>query len=151
MAVATDAVCLDAGVWIKAVTTEELSEEAIGLVAESLRASRLVAPAFCWAEVGSVLRKKVRLHWLTPDEAEEAWADFQAMTVAFLDTAEIRRRAWELATQFRQSTLYDVAYMACTELAEGGSRTFWTANDELIRALDIDRPSYVRHLRERAE
>ncbi|MDR0357998.1 MAG: type II toxin-antitoxin system VapC family toxin [bacterium] len=150
MVVAADIVCLDAGVWIKAITTEDLTEHAIRLVADSLNGGRLVAPAFCWAEVGSVLLKKVRLHWLTADQASDAWADFQAMTVAFLDTAQIRTRAWELAARFQQATLYDSAYLACVELAEGQSRTYWTADDNLLRALGRDRPSYVRHLRELA-
>jgi predicted nucleic acid-binding protein len=148
LAVGTDVVCLDAGVWIKAVTSEELTDQAITLVAESVSQCQLVAPAFCWAEVGSALRKKVRLRWLTADQAEDAWSDFQAMTVAFLDSAAIRARAWELAAHFGQSTLYDAAYMACTELAHGGSRTFWTADDELLRGLGNGRPTYVRHLRE---
>ncbi|MBO0704260.1 MAG: type II toxin-antitoxin system VapC family toxin [Candidatus Dormibacteraeota bacterium] len=150
MGVAADVVCLDAGVWIKAITSEELTEHAIRLVADSLSGGRLVAPAFCWAEVGSVLRKKVRLQQLTAEGASDAWADFQAMTVAFLDTAQIRTRAWELAARFEQSTLYDTAYLACVELAEGHSRTYWTADDGLLRALGRDRPSYVRHLRELA-
>ena len=107
-----------------------------------------MAPAFCWAEVGSALRKKVRLGRLTTDQAEDAWVDFEAMTVAFVDSTPIRNRAWELAAQFGQSTLYDTAYMACTELVDGRSRTFWTADDAVLRALGNDRPAYVRHLRE---
>jgi predicted nucleic acid-binding protein len=144
----TEVVCLDAGVWVKALAAEELSEEAGRLLARSIGHSQLVAPAFCWAEVGSVLRKKVRARQLTAEEAAEAWADFEAMAVVFLDTPDIHSRAWQLAEQYGQPTLYDAAYLACTELADGSSRTFWTADDALISALGSRRPRYVRHLRE---
>lgn len=144
----SDVVCLDAGVWIKAIAAEDLSDEAAAVLTDAVERAELVSPAFCWTEVGSVLRKKVRARVLTAGEAEDAWADFQAMPVKFIDTPRIRSRAWELAEQLRQATLYDAAYLACTELADGSSRTFWTADDALIRALGDDRPPYVRHLRD---
>lgn len=144
----TDVVCLDAGVWIKALVAEDLGDEAGKLLADVIVQSRLVAPAFCWAEVGSVLRKKVRAQQITSKEATDAWTDFEAMTLTFLDTPAIRSRAWQLAESFGQSTLYDAAYLACTELANGESRAFWTADDALLGALGDHRPPYVRHLRE---
>jgi len=144
----TDVVCLDAGVWVKALAAEELSEEAALVVADSISNGRLVAPAFCWAEVGSVLRKKVRAQNLSVEEAASAWADFQAMPITFIDTARLRSRAWDMAERYRQPTLYDSAYLACTEVVEGSSRTFWTADEALLAALGPRRPAYVRHLRE---
>jgi predicted nucleic acid-binding protein len=144
----TDVVCLDAGVWVKALAAEELSAEAAHVVAESIGNGSLVAPAFCWAEVGSVLRKKVRARDLTAEEAVDAWTDFRAMPVTFIDTVQLRSRAWDLAQRYGQPTLYDAAYLACTEVVEGSSRTFWTADDALLAALGSDRPAYVRHLSE---
>src|SRR5215472_7301393 len=144
----TDVVCLDAGVWIKALAAEELSSRAADVLADSIGHGTLVAPAFCWAEVGSVLRKKVRGRDLTAREAADAWADFQAMPIAFIDTPQLRSRAWDLAERYGQPTLYDAAYLACTEVAEGSSRTFWTADDALLAALGSARPGYVRHLKE---
>jgi predicted nucleic acid-binding protein len=144
----TDVVCLDAGVWIKALAAEEMSAEAAHVLADSIANCRLVAPAFCWAEVGSVLRKKVRARNLSADEAAAAWTDFQAMPVNFVDTPQLRRRAWDLAEGYGQPTLYDAAYLACTEIVEGSSRTFWTADDALLAALESRRPAYVRHLKE---
>lgn len=143
-----DVVCLDAGVWVKALAAEELSAEAAHVVAGSIGNGSLVAPAFCWAEVGSVLRKKVRAQDLSAEEAADAWADFQAMPVIYIDTVQLRSRAWELAGLYGQPTLYDVAYLACTEVVQGSSRTFWTADDALLAALGSDRPAYVRHLRQ---
>lgn len=144
----TDVVCLDAGVWVKALAAEELSAEAANVLADAVGNGCLVAPAFCWAEVGSVLRKKVRARDLSAADAAEAWADFQAMPIMFVDASELRSRAWDLAERYGQPTLYDAAYLACTEVAEGMSRTFWTADDALLRALGGKRPAYVRHLRE---
>jgi len=148
MAGVTDVVCLDAGVWIKALAAEELSPQAADVLADSIANGSLVAPAFCWAEVGSVLRKKVRARDLTAREAADAWTDFQAMPIAFIDTPRMRSRAWDLAERFGQPTLCDTAYLACTEVVEGTSRTFWTADEALLAALGSDRPAYVRHLRE---
>ncbi len=144
----TDVVCLGAGVWIKALAAEELSAEAAHVLADSIGNGSLVAPAFCWAEVGSVLRKKVRARDLSAAEAADAWTDFQAMPITFIDIPELRSRAWDLAEQYGQPTLYDAAYLACTEVVEGSSRTFWTADDALLVALGSARPAYVRHLRD---
>jgi len=144
----TDIVCLDAGVWVKALAAEELSAEAAHVLTDSIGNGSLVAPAFCWAEVGSVLRKKVRARDLSAAEAADAWTDFQAMPITFIDIPELRSRAWDLAEQYGQPTLYDTAYLACTEVVEGSSRTFWTADDALLATLGGERPAYVRHLRE---
>jgi predicted nucleic acid-binding protein len=144
-------VCLDAGVWVKALVAENGSEYAIRLVREATAGSRIVAPAFCWAEVGSVLRKKVRSGEISVGESNDAWVDFQSMLIEYFDTPAVRDRAWSLAKQFEQPTLYDTAYLACTELVDGPTRAFWTADEALLAALGNSRPTYVRHLSEVAE
>ncbi len=144
----TDVVCLDAGVWVKALVAEELSAEAAHVLADSIGNGSLVAPAFCWAEVGSVLRKKLRARDLSAAEAADAWTDLQAMPITFIDKPELRSRAWDLAERYGQPTLYDAAYLACTEVVEGSSRAFWTADEALLAALGSARPAYVHHLRE---
>lgn len=143
-----DVVCLDAGVWIKALVAEEGSDRAGRLVAEVTGVGRVVAPAFCWAEVGSVLRKKVSRGEITVEESVEAWADFQAMPIDFLDESKVRDRAWSLAERFAQPTLYDAAYLAVTELPAGATREFWTADQAFFDALLGGRPEYVHHLSE---
>jgi predicted nucleic acid-binding protein len=142
----TDVVCLDAGVWVKALVAEDLSDQAGELLAGAVMSGRLVAPAFCWAEIGSVLRKKVRIREITADDAVEAWENLQAMPIEFVDTIAMRRRAWQLADLCAQPTLYDAAYLACAELTAG---TFWTADNALLTALGDKRPPYVRDLHER--
>ena len=143
-----DVVCLDAGVWIKALVAEEGSDRAARLVAEVTALGRVVAPAFCWAEVGSVLRKKVRAGEISVEESVEAWADFRAMPIDFLDDSAVRDRAWSLAERFAQPTLYDAAYLAVTELPNGATREFWTADQALFDALLRSRPAYLHHLSE---
>jgi predicted nucleic acid-binding protein len=148
LAAVTDVVCLDAGVWVKALAAEALSAEAAQVVADSIGNGSLVAPAFCWAEVGSVLRKKVRTRDLSAEEAADAWADFQAMPIEFIDMPRLRGLAWDLAVRYGQPTLYDAAYLATLEVVDASSRTFWTADETLLTALGDRRPAYVRHLRE---
>jgi predicted nucleic acid-binding protein len=147
-AAVADVVCLDAGVWVKALIAEEYSDHALLLVTSVASTSRVVAPSFCWSEVGSVLRKKVRGGEVTDSESAAAWADFQNMPIEYLEGRAIRDRAWALADRFRRPTLYDAAYLACTEVVETGSRAFWTADDELLAALAGERPPYIHHLRD---
>lgn len=71
-----------------------------------------------------MLRKKVRARQLTAKEAAEAWTDFRAMPVTFVDPPDLRNRAWELAERHGQPTLCDAAYLACTEVVEGSARAF---------------------------
>lgn len=148
-------VCLDTGIWIKFLLEEEppeLGEAAVELVRRTLTGDRLVAPAFAWAEVGSVLRKKVRRGLLDTERAEELWNEFGQMPIAYIDTPALRQLAWQIAGRFGLPTLYDASFLACTELAmapEGTDREFWTADQQLLRALGAARPPYVYQLKVR--
>jgi predicted nucleic acid-binding protein len=52
--------CLDSSVLIPYLTPEDNSDKAEMLILDAISTSlRLVAPCFAWAEVGSVLRKKL--------------------------------------------------------------------------------------------
>jgi predicted nucleic acid-binding protein len=141
-----EVLCLDAGVWVKALTPEPLSPQALALVERALQGSALVAPAFCWTEVGSVLRKKVRRGDLDEAAAAAAWEDFAAMPIDFVEPAALHERAWRLAIDFQHPTLYDAAYLACAESVAGGSASYWTADTALIQHLGDRRPAYVHHL-----
>ena len=148
----TEAVlCLDTGVWIKFLVAEEPLEQsaaATRLVLRALSTGRLIAPAFAWAEVGSVLRKKIRQGLLTTEQAEELWTRFRQFQVEFVDGPALRSRAWELAAQYGLPTLYDAAFLACTEVASAGAtvREFWTTDRALLRALGTEWPPYIRLL-----
>ncbi|MGH2351569.1 MAG: type II toxin-antitoxin system VapC family toxin [Chloroflexota bacterium] len=152
MALTAVVFCLDTSVLIMFLTAEEpkaLSEAAARLVLRGLRGARLVAPAWVWAEVGSVLRKKVRQGLLGQSQAAELWDRFGQLPIEFLDSPALRTRAWEIAEQYGLSTLYDAAFLACTEVAAApgiAERGFWTADANLLRQLGEGRPPYVCEL-----
>jgi predicted nucleic acid-binding protein len=135
--------CLDSSVLIPYLTPEDHSDKAEVLILDAISASlRMVAPCFAWAEVGSVLRKKVRRGLLTLDESLACFEDFQQLPLEFIDHADLRAKAWAIASQHDLSTLYDAAFLACAEYC---GAEFWTADQVLIRSLSPC-PDYVRSL-----
>ncbi len=140
--------CLDTGVFIKHLTQEEGHEAATAVIVDVLQADGLlVAPSWAWAEVGTVLRKKVAMRELLPEEADQTWTLFLDLPVAFVDSPTIRERSWRLASEFKLPSLYDAAFLACTELVGDAAsiHEFWTADLDLVRRLK-PRPHYVRTL-----
>ncbi|MGB3755438.1 MAG: type II toxin-antitoxin system VapC family toxin [Rivularia sp. (in: cyanobacteria)] len=68
---------MDTSVWIPYLVPEVYQPQARTLVEEALNQNlRIVAPAFAWAEVGSVLRKKTRMQVITAEEAQGFFEDF---------------------------------------------------------------------------
>lgn len=145
-------VCLDTGVLIKFLVPEEpeeLNEAAAQIVRRALQGGHIIAPVFAWAEVGTVLRKKVRQQLLTNQRADQQWHIYLQLPIQFIDHPALRQRTWEIAQQFGLLTLYDASFLACTEVALApitASREFWTTDAALVRALANDRPHYVRLL-----
>lgn len=146
--------CFDAGVWVKFLVAEEPAEQTVmarRLIREALTTARIIAPAFAWAEVGSVLRKKEQQGLLLREEADTLWTAFGDLPIEFLDSPALRNRAWQLAAQYGLPTLYDAAFLACTETTPAPAdvvREFWTADEQLLGSLGGDPPPYVRHLRD---
>jgi predicted nucleic acid-binding protein len=144
--------CIDTSVWISYLIVEEsvaVTDAAKRLVTRAIRDGRLVAPSWAWAEVGSVLRKKVRQGLLLQQEAKALWDEFTRLPIEFLDSLVLRQRAWDLAEQYGLLTLYDAAFLACTELCpadEPTVREFWTADQKLLGQLGGQRPGYVQAL-----
>lgn len=139
----TRVLCLDTSVWIPYLVPETYQLEARVIVEEALSLSiRLVAPAFAWAEVGSVLRKKTRMGVITTEEALGFFEDFCELPIDYIEDEAIRIRSWEIAEQYRLLTLYDAAFLACAEMT---SAEFWTADAALVRQL-TPRPSYLREI-----
>jgi predicted nucleic acid-binding protein len=142
--------CLDTSVLIRCLATDEQTPAAVLLLETAVSdGSNLVAPAFAWAEVASVLRKKRRAGLLQPDEAQTLWTAFLNLPITYLDTRLLRERAWALADQYALATLYDAAFLACTEIAPApptAERAFWTADDVLLQQLGLRLPAYVRRL-----
>jgi len=139
------ALCLDTSVVIAYLVPEQLQIQAEALVLEAVEnAVRIVAPAFSWAEIGSVLRKKICAGLLTDEEAKGCFDDFCQLPIEYIDNVEIRARAWEIAEQYQLPTLYDASFLACAE-SMGASCQFWTADKNLLNQLG-QRLSYVREL-----
>lgn len=130
---------------IKRLVTEEGSTEAAVLVARGLAGSELlVAPGWCWAEVGTALRQKVARGLLSAEDAEMLWGEFSELPIEYLGGPELQRRTWEVAKRYALPTLYDAAFLACAELT--GAAELWTADRALIGHLGAARPAYVREL-----
>lgn len=142
----TRALCLDTSVLIRYLVPEEFHPQAEVLVIEAVEAAiRLVAPAFAWAEIGSVLRKKIRAGLLSSEQAQGCFDDFCQLPIEYIDTDQTRARAWEIAHQYQMPTLYDAAFLACAESA-GENCQFWTADKTLLGQLTPAGPTYVRAL-----
>ena len=143
-----DLVCLDTCVWIALLTPEDTSQAAQA-AAEPLLSSAgclLVAPAWQWVEVQSVLRQKVRRGHLGDAQAAEAWDTFGAFPVHWYDGPGLRERSWSLAMELGLATAYDACLLACIETAgdPGDVRIFLTLDQALVRALGHPAPPYVR-------
>lgn len=139
------ALCLDTSVLIQYLVAEQLQIEAEALVLEAVENSvKIVAPAFAWAEIGSVLRKKIRAGLLTAEEAQGCFDDFCQLPIEYIDTVVVRARAWEIAQQYQLPTLYDASFLACAE-SIGANCQFWTADKTLLNQLG-QRLSYVKKL-----
>jgi predicted nucleic acid-binding protein len=86
---------------------------------------------------------------LQPDDAVAIWLAFLDLPIEYVDLPGLRVRAWEIAERTELPTLYDAAFLACTEVApadEPAAREFWTADAELLDYLGVNRPAYVRQL-----
>ncbi|MBN3908470.1 MAG: type II toxin-antitoxin system VapC family toxin [Nostoc sp. NMS1] len=141
----TRVLCLDTSVWIPYLVPEFYQPQSRKLVAEALSLSiPLVAPAFAWAEVGSVLRKKTRMGVITTEEALGFFEDFCELPIDYIEEEAIRSMTWKIADKYGLSTLYDAAFLAC---AESTSAEFWTADTALVRQL-TPRPAYLREIGE---
>ena len=141
----TRALCLDTSVLIQYLIPEGLQVHAEALVLEVVEnAVRIVAPAFAWAEIGSLLRKKIRAGLITSEEAQGCFDDFCQLPIEYIDTDQIRAKAWEIAQQYQLPTLYDAAFLACTESVGMGCH-FWTADKTLLNQLG-QKLAYVREL-----
>ncbi|ADU50405.1 PilT domain-containing protein [Thermaerobacter marianensis DSM 12885] len=145
-------VCFDTSILVKFLTPDEQEDAVTRLVDRALQeGARLVAPAWAWAELGSVLLKKVRMGLLEITEATQLWTACQDLPIEYVESPSLRRRAWEIARRLDLPTLYDAGFFACTELAAAGTGTpaeFWTADTALLRQLGNRKPAYVRSLRD---
>jgi len=98
--------CIDTSVFIKYLCPDEQEGAATELVGWAL-SGRIVIPCFAWAEIASVLRKKIRSGLLTEGEAGQLYSAFGELPIDYVDGEDIRERAWEMARMYGLLTLYD--------------------------------------------
>lgn len=144
-------VCFDTSVIIKLFVVEERSDQAEELFTEAMSARvPILAPAFAWAEVGSILRKKVRQGLLSLEEAEQAWRDFIDLPITYVNSTEIMRLAWSIASQYNLPTIYDAVFLATAETAPDGPADFWTSDSILVKTVRGHK-RYVKELLRQTE
>ena len=141
-------VCIDSSVLIKLLVNEEGSEEASALMERVINERMtVVLPDFAWAEVGTVLRKKVARKLISSEQAEIAWETFNSFGVlTFINDVAVMRAAWRIADKEKLPTLYDAAYLAVAEIISrqnGEDCEFWTADQGLTNSVD---KKYIRLL-----
>ncbi|SMB98215.1 Predicted nucleic acid-binding protein, contains PIN domain [Thermanaeromonas toyohensis ToBE] len=144
--------CLDTSVVIKFLIEEQGSDKATLLIDRIIREDALVVlPAFAWAEVGSVLRKKYRRDELSLEEADGLWMEFRQFPgVEYVNDEEIGERAWKLSCELDLPTLYDAAFLAVAEVVAektGEECEYWTADEKLVSAI-AGKKKYVKYLEE---
>ena len=121
-------VCIDASLIIKCLTYEPDSDKAIDWLSTH-KDEEMVAPAFFLAEVASVIRQKVRQDELTLDEAQEAFDALESLDVRLLLDFALMRRAFDLAAELDQPTIYDMLYLA---VAEREHCDLWTSDARFV-------------------
>ena len=143
-------ICIDSSVLLKVLIIEEDSTIATELLQSVIeRKQIIVLPAFAWAEVGSVLRKKSRKDDLAAQEADDLWMEFRKFSgITYLEENAIMDRAWRISRYFDMPTLYDAAYLAVCEIIEEQTNEvceFWTADERLVNT--VKNKKYVNLLR----
>lgn len=126
--------CLDTSVITKLLVLEPGSAAASALVTPKVQ---LLEPAFVWAEVGSVLRKKER-QGFPAVLATQAWDLFLRLAIQRIDNDAIASASWKLAQELSQLTLYDTAFLA---VAEEAACPLWTADQQFFTPAHATHPS----------
>lgn len=145
-------ICLDTSVLIKVLVQEEDSDKATVLLQRIIDQGQLIVlPAFAWAEIGTVLRKKRKKGELAVQEADDLWLEFRRFPgVEYLNDDSVMDLAWKIGRHLDMPTLYDAAFLAVAEEVErrtGEICEFWTADEKLVNLLN-GRRRYVRFLKE---
>jgi predicted nucleic acid-binding protein len=147
-------ICLDSSVLVKVLVPEEDSDRATALLQKIIESRQIIVlPAFAWAEIGTVLRKKRRKGELTTTEADELWQEFRQFPgIEYLtDDSVIMDHTWKISRYFDFPTLYDAAFLAVAEIiAERTGETceYWTADEKLVNQLN-GRREYVRSIKQK--
>jgi predicted nucleic acid-binding protein len=133
-------ICVDTSVFIKLFFEEEDSLKAKELMQTIAELNQIIVlPSFAWAELGSILRKKMRTKQITPDAAGEMWLSFINFPgIEYMKSDLLLERSWRISSDFNLPTLYDAAFLATAEIIKEKTKNvceFWTADERLITSL----------------
>lgn len=119
---------LDASILVKLFVAEEHSETSERVVNQAIE---LLAPDLLWAEVASVMWKKVNRKQLSSADAVAIYGDMLRFPITTCGNGELAASALALAIQTGRS-VYDCLYLA---LAIRENIPFLTGDERLVNAL----------------
>jgi predicted nucleic acid-binding protein len=136
--------CVDASIAAKwAISGEPFRQKARQLLRDArARGMILIAPPLFEMEVDSIFQTRVLKGLATPAVADQSLAGIDAVGVVIVTHPDMRRRAREIARQFRQPKVYDATYAALAELR---GCEFWTADQAFHTAVKAALP-FVKYL-----
>lgn len=133
--------CIDASLVLRLLLREPGCDEAQRWFASHAEAE-LVAPHLLLAEVCSALRRKARQGRMGLAEVECTLRFLDGLNVRLVDGRSLARRAYALAEELDQPTIYDTLYLAVAEV-EGCE--LWTVDEQFARKAGMRYP-FVRLL-----
>ena len=106
-------IVVDASVVVKWLAPEPERQQAIQLLTLYKEEKvDLIAPYLLLSEVGNVLRRRVRVGDLTPDQGRQCFERLLDHLPLLVGSPEMNRSAFELAIA-HDHTVYDCTYLAC--------------------------------------
>ncbi len=127
------AVCIDASLAIAWLFFDQYREQADALwKIWNENATELIAPPMFQAEVASVIRRHVYFKRILPEEGERLFSLYSDLPVRIVDSQEMYRWAWQLASAFNLAVCYDTQYLAVAELEDC---EFWTLDRKLVNTV----------------
>lgn len=134
-------ICVDASVAAKWILSEEHSERALALYAESVQVGEpVVAPALLPFEIANILRLRMVRDNVSFAQAQQLMEQFQSFPLRYPVRRRLGLRALELASTYNLPAVYDAHYLALAQLL---SCPFWTDDRRLLRNL-AGRLDFVR-------
>jgi predicted nucleic acid-binding protein len=136
--------CVDASIAAKwAIKGEPFRQKARQFLRETrARGILLIAPPLFEMEVDSIFQTRVVKGLATAVLADQSLARIDRVGVIITTHRDMRRRAREIARQFRQRKVYDSTYAALAELR---GCDFWTADQAFYTSVHAALP-YVKYL-----
>ncbi len=130
----TDFVVVDASLALKWVLVEPFDEEAMKLADEWGDAGIApAAPGLLFAEVTNVFHRRVVAGQLPLNAARELLKKLLTLGIEIKESPEIHLRALDLAQELHLPAVYDVHYLALSEILEC---ELWTADEKFFNSIN---------------